>query len=265
MDKNIIAAAKQIKEQVQIETKVGIILGSGLGKLIDEFEEAVTIKFEDIPHFPVSSVPGHQGMVVGGRLANCGIVALSGRVHYYEGYSMQEVCFPTSVMAELGIQNLIVSNAAGAVNESYSPGDIIVIRDHINMMGDNPLKGAPNFVDLTHAYDKNLRGLAHDTAKELGMELPEGVYLAVTGPCYETPAEIRSFRNLGADTVGMSTIPEVIMANSLGVRVLGLSMVTNMAAGITGIPLSHEEVLETTTRAADKFKSLVRGIVHRLA
>ena len=233
--------------------------------MVEEFEEAVAIKFEDIPHFPVSSVPGHQGMVVAGRLADCGVVALSGRVHYYEGYSMQEVCFPTCVMTELGIETLIVSNAAGAVNESYSPGDIVVIRDHINMMGDNPLKGAPNFVDLTNAYDKSLRELAHGTAKELSMDLQEGVYLAVTGPCYETPAEIRSFRNLGADTVGMSTIPEVIMANSLGVRALGLSMVTNMAAGITGIPLSHEEVLETTTRAADTFKNLVRGIVGKLA
>ena len=265
MDKKISAAVKEIKAKVQGETKVGIILGSGLGRLIEEFEDAVEINFEDIPHFPVSSVPGHKGMVVAGRLENCGIVALSGRVHFYEGYSMQEVCFPTLVMAELGIQSLIVSNAAGAVNESFSPGDIVVIRDHINMMGDNPLKGAPNFVDLTKAYDKDLRQLAHDTAAELGMELQEGVYLAVTGPCYETPAEIIAFRNLGADTVGMSTIPEVIMANSLGVRALGLSMVTNMAAGITGIPLSHEEVLETTTRAADKFKSLVRGIVGKLA
>ena len=264
MDEQVVAAVKKVKEGINIETKIGIILGSGLGNLVDGFKDSVSLKFEDIPNFPVSAVKGHRGEVVAGTLSGVNILAFSGRVHYYEGYTMQEVCFPVKVMAGLGVEKLIITNAAGAVNEAYSPGDIVVISDHINLMGDNPLRGTTNFIDMTEAYNRALRALAHDVASRLGIKLKEGVYLVLSGPSYESPAEIRMMRHMGADIVGMSTIPEVIMANSLGIKVLGLSMVTNMAAGITGKPLTHDEVIETTQKGADQFKRLVSGIIERI-
>jgi purine-nucleoside phosphorylase len=264
MDKKQTEAVNSIKDSIEIETKIGVILGSGLGNLVDHFEDTVRIKYENIPHFPVSSVMGHKGELVAGRFSGVPLLACSGRVHYYEGYTIQEVCFPVKVMAGLGVEKLIITNAAGAINESYSPGDIVAIGDHINLMGDNPLRGTSNFIDMTNAYDRDFRSLAHNVADQLGMELQEGVYLVLSGPSFETPAEIRMMRILGADMVGMSTIPEVIMANSLNIRVLGLSMMTNMAAGITGEPLTHQEVFETTQRAAERFKIFVGGIIEKM-
>lgn len=264
MDKKCTEAVKSIKDLIEIDTKIGVVLGSGLGSLADHFEDPVRIKYEDIPNFPVSAVVGHQGELVAGRFSGVSVLAFSGRVHYYEGYTIQEVCFPVKVMAGLGVEKLIITNAAGAINESYTPGDIVAISDHINLMGDNPLRGTMNFIDMTKAYDRDLRALAHDAAGQLGLELKEGVYLVLSGPSFETPAEIRMMRNLGADMVGMSTIPEVIMANSLKIRVLGLSMMTNMAAGITGEPLTSEEVIETADKAAERFKRLVGGIIEKM-
>jgi purine-nucleoside phosphorylase len=257
-------AVEKIRTLTTIEPVTGMILGSGLGGLVDEFDDAVTINFRDIPHFPVSTVKGHRGEMVIGKYSGLDVVALSGRVHYYEGYTMEEVCFPLMVMAGLGIKNLVVTNAGGAINESFTPGDIVAIKDHINMMGDNPLIGSSNFINMTNAYDRGLIDMSHHTADDVGLDLKEGVYLAMTGPSYETPAEIRMARTVGADIVGMSTVPEVIMANSLGIRVLGFSMVTNMASGITGQPLSHEEVIETTRNAQEKFKNFIEHVINKL-
>ena len=264
MTKDIAGAVEKIKKSIHVEPAIGIILGSGLGNLVDGFEDPVSIRFGDIPNFPVSTVEGHKGEVVAGSLAGVNVLALSGRVHYYEGYTMEEVCFPVRVMSGLGVETVIITNAAGAVNETYSPGDIVIIADHINLMGDNPLRGTTHFIDMTEAYSRELRAVAHDVADGLGLKLEEGVYLVLSGPSFESPAEIRMMRIIGADLVGMSTIPEVIIANRLGMKVLGLSMVTNMAAGITGRPLTHTEVIETTRKAANQFKGLVRGIVERL-
>jgi len=264
MKRDTDAAVETIKKNIHVDPKIGIILGSGLGKLVEEIEDPASISYGDIPNFPVPGVEGHKGELVAGSLTGVSILAFSGRVHYYEGYTMEEVCFPVRVMSELGVETVIITNAAGAVNETYSPGEIVIIADHINLMGDNPLRGTTHFIDMTEAYSDELRALAHDVADDLGLKLNEGVYLVLSGPSFESPAEIRMMRIMGADLVGMSTIPEVIMANKLGMKVLGLSMVTNMAAGITGRPLTHREVIQATRKAADKFKRLVRGVVERL-
>ena len=264
MNEKIAEAVTALKHHIHFQPKIGIILGSGLDGLADEIQEAVRVRFADIPNFPVSSVEGHRGEVVSGNLCGASLFALSGRVHYYEGYSMQQVVFPIRVMAAFDVKTVIVANAVGAVNESYKPGEIVAISDHINLMGDNPLKGSSNFVDLTEAYSSDLRNLAQTIADKLGITLQSGVYVALSGPSYETPAEVRALRSLGADIVGMSTVPEVIMANSLGMRVLGLSMVTNMAAGRGGKPLSHQEVIETSKNESEKFIALVKGIVKQL-
>jgi purine-nucleoside phosphorylase len=264
MKRDTDAAVEAIKKNIHVDPKIGIILGSGLGKLVEEIEDPASIRYEDIPNFPAPAVEGHKGEVVAGSLAGVSVLAFSGRVHYYEGYTMEEICFPVRVMSELGVETVIITNAAGAVNEAYSPGDIVIIADHINLMGDNPLRGTTHFIDMTEAYSHGLRAVVHDVADDLGLKLDEGVYLVLSGPSFESPAEIRMMRIIGADLVGMSTIPEVIMANKLGMKVLGLSMVTNMAAGITGRPLTHTEVIEATQKGADRFKRLVRGIVERL-
>ncbi len=264
MNEKIAEAVNALKRHIHFQPKIGIILGSGLDGLADEIQEAVRVRFADIPNFPVSSVEGHRGEVVSGHLCGASLFALSGRVHYYEGYSMQQVVFPIRVMAAFDVKTVIVANAVGAVNESYKPGEIVAISDHINLMGDNPLKGSSNFVDLTEAYSSDLRNLAQTIADQLGITLQSGVYVALSGPSYETPAEVRALRSLGAAIVGMSTVPEVIMANSLGMRVLGLSMVTNMAAGRGGKPLSHQEVIETSKNESEKFIALVKGIVKQL-
>ncbi len=264
MKKNISEAVKKIKSHINTRPRIGIILGSGLGSLICDMEDVLSIKFEDIPNFPLSTVKGHKGELVSGKCSGVDILVLSGRIHYYEGYTMKSVCFPVEVLADLGIEKIIVTNAAGGVNEEFSVGDIIVIKDHINLMGDNPLIGEPNFLSMTDAYSNDLRELAYKTAESIKMNLKEGIYLAMSGPSYETPAEVKMARILGADMVGMSTVPEVIVANSTGVKVLGISMISNMGAGLTGEPLSHEEVIESTHKAEEKFKTFIKKLVENM-
>jgi len=264
MKEKCVDAVNKLKSTFDDRPKIGIVMGSGLGGLVDALQNAVRIRFEDIPNFPISSVDGHRGEVVSGRLSGVSICVLSGRIHYYEGYTMQQVVFPIRVLAVFGVQTLMITNAAGAVNESYKAGDIVTIRDHINLMGDNPLSGDTHFADLSEAYSGELRSLARIAAGKLGMTYRSGVYAAISGPAYETPAEIKALRRMGADLVGMSTVPEVIMANHLGMNVLGLSMVTNMAAGISGKPLSHQEVIAVSKNASPKLNTLLKGFVKHL-
>ncbi|MEK5097426.1 MULTISPECIES: purine-nucleoside phosphorylase [Bacillus] len=263
-------AAQYIKSKAKHEPAVGLILGSGLGVLADEIEDAVRIKYEDIPDFPVSTVEGHAGQLVIGALKGVPVVAMQGRFHFYEGYQLDKVTFPVRVMKELGIGTLIVTNAAGGVNESFRPGDLMIISDHINYMGTNPLIG-PNdsalgvrFPDMSQAYDKELRRMAKQTAEELNIPVQEGVYTAVSGPSYETPAEVRFLRTIGSDAVGMSTVPEVIVARHSGLRVLGISCISNAAAGILDQPLSHDEVMEVTEKVKSDFLRLIKAAVAKI-
>lgn len=252
-----------IREKTNLKPGIGIILGSGLGPLADEIE-GVRILYKDIPHFPVPKVPGHKGNLVMGELEGKKVVAMQGRSHFYEGYSMEEITYPVRVMRELGVEVLVVTNAGGGINKDFKPGDLMAITDHINFMGANPLRGGKEFVDLTFAYDEELIGLTERIAEGQGIEIKKGVYIAVPGPSYETPSEIKAFEKLGAGVVGMSTVPEVIVAKSLGMRVLGISCITNMAAGILKKPLSHKEVIETTKKVEEKFKKLVRGVISKI-
>lgn len=263
-------ARRYLNEKVNIIPEMGIILGSGLGGFVQIMEDKVSIPYRDIPNFPVSTVEGHKGELVFGKVHGRPIVAMQGRFHYYEGYNMQEVTFPVRVMQVLGVTGLIVTNAAGGINPAFHPGDLILIKDHINMMGDNPLKGAnlsnlgPRFPDLSEGYDLEWRQKALPIAQELGINPQEGVYAAMSGPSYESPAEIRFLRTIGADLVGMSTVPEVIVANHGGMRVLGISCVTNMAAGILPQRLSHAEVMETAERIEKQFVRFVQALVRAL-
>ncbi|SHH08389.1 purine-nucleoside phosphorylase [Tepidibacter thalassicus] len=263
-------SAEFIKSKIGTEPKIGLILGSGLGVLADEIEDAVAIKYEEIPNFPVSTVEGHAGQLVVGKLQGKNVVAMQGRFHFYEGYTMQEATFPVRVMKALGVETIIVTNAAGGANKSYVPGDLMIIKDHINLGGNNPLIG-PNdkelgvrFPDMSTAYTPEYIELAKEVAKELGIDVKEGVYTYFTGPTYETPAEIRMVQTIGGDAVGMSTVPEVIVARHSDLKVLGISCITNMAAGILDQPLDHEEVIETTQRVKKQFISLVKTILERM-
>jgi purine-nucleoside phosphorylase len=263
-------AAAMIQKQSSVQPRIGLILGSGLGVLADEIEEADVIPYEKIPHFPVSTVEGHAGRLVIGRLKGQAVIAMQGRFHLYEGYPLEAVTFPIRVMKRLGVETALITNAAGGINESFRAGDLMLIRDHINFMFRNPLVG-PNdpelgdrFPDMTEAYDADLRRLAKGVAEKLGIDLKEGVYAAMLGPSYETPAEIRMLRTVGGDAVGMSTVPEVIVARHAGIRVLGISCIANMAAGILPQPLSHEEVMETAERVKETFLRLVKGILREL-
>lgn len=270
-DKEHVAkAAAYITKKSAIRPKIGLILGSGLGVLAEKISEAEKIAYEDIPGFPVSTVSGHAGQLVLGSLNGSQVLAMQGRFHYYEGYSLSEVTLPIRVMKALGVETIIVTNAAGGINEQFKNGDLMLIRDHINLTFRNPLVGkneeawGPRFPDMSEAYNASLRALAVEVANELGIRLQEGVYVGVVGPSYETPAEIRMMRALGADAVGMSTVPEVIVARHADMRVLGISCVTNMAAGILDQPLSHEEVMATADRVRDTFLALVTNIVGKL-
>jgi len=261
---------KKIKESVDfiqgktdVKPEVGIILGSGLGSLADEIE-GNRIPYKDIPHFSIPKVPGHKGNLVIGELEGKKTVAMQGRSHFYEGHSLEEVTYLVRVIKELGAGILVITNAGGGINKDFRPGDLMVITDHINFMGVNPLRGRKEFVDMTFAYDKELVELTARIASDQGIETKKGIYIAVSGPSYETPSEIKAFEKLGADAVGMSTVPEVIVAQSLGMRVLGISCITNMAAGILKKSLSHEEVIETTKKVEAKFKKLVREIIKRI-
>lgn len=240
-----------IREQISFQPKVGVVLGSGLGAFADKVEDPIVIPYAEIPHFPEGNVVGHAGQLVLGSVKGVPVAVMSGRVHYYEGHSMEAVTFPTRVLTGLGVETLLITNAAGTINKDYKPGDLMVITDHINLTGDNPLRGTnderlgPRFPDMSNAYTTEIQGAWQRSAESLGVELRQGVYVGLAGPSYETPAEIRMLRVVGADAVGMSTVAEVIVASHAGVRVGGLSVVTNYAAGIMDEPLSHEEVTET--------------------
>ncbi len=262
-------AAAYIRERIQVEPEMGLILGSGLGVLGDDVEKPVILPYGDIPHFPVSTVIGHAGQLVIGVLEGRAVLVMQGRFHYYEGYSMETVGFPVRVMRLLGIRNIIVTNAAGGCNPSFDPGDLMVITDHIKFFDESPLRGpnldsfGPRFNDMSEPYSRALGKLAEETAESLGFFMRKGVYAHMAGPSFETPAEIRMLQILGADAVGMSTVPEVITANHCGMKVLGLSCITNMAAGILDQPLNHEEVLETGVMVRDTFAALIKGILAR--
>lgn len=256
-----------LAEKIGFEPEIGLILGSGLGILADEIANPVKIKYEDIPHFPVSTVEGHAGQFVAGELEGRKVIAMQGRFHFYEGYTMQEVTFPVRVMVALGIKNMLVTNAAGGANESYIPGDLMIITDHINFAGTNPLIGknydelGPRFPDCSEIYDKAINKQIEEIAKDLGIRLQKGVYQMNPGPTYETPAEVKMARILGADAVGMSTVPEATVARHAGIKVTGISCITNMAAGILDQPLHHGEVVETANMVKKTFIQLVRSIV----
>lgn len=243
---------------------IGLILGSGLGDIADQIENAQIIPYQSLPHFPVPTVEGHKGRFVIGQLEGKKVIAMQGRYHHYEGHSLQQVAFPVAVMKGLGIHTLIVTNACGGINTSFHPGDLMLITDHINMLGTSPLIGpndpqlGPRFPDMSAVYDKTLIKLAEKEAVNLHLPIRQGVYLATSGPQYETPAEIRMMRVMGADAVGMSTVPEVIAAAHAGLRVLGISCITNMASGILNQKLAHQEVIETAERVKDHFIALVR-------
>jgi purine-nucleoside phosphorylase len=260
-------AVSFIRTKTEIEPAIGLILGSGLGELANEIEEAVTIPYHEIPHFPVSTVEGHAGNLVIGTLCKKKVVTMQGRFHFYEGYSLQEVTFPVKVMKQLGITTLIVTNACGGMNKNFKPGDLMIIMDHLNMTGSNPLIGlnleelGPRFPDMSRAYSIELRELTKKKAKELSLNIQEGVYAAISGPSYLTPAELIMIRNLGADAIGMSTVPEVIVANHMGLNVLGISCITDMAIGEELEPLTHEQVVEVANKTKPTFKALLKGII----
>ena len=260
-------AADFVKERIgEKPVSIGMILGSGLGELANELEDAVAVPYSEIPHFPVSTVPGHAGRLVAGMLGGKRVLVMQGRFHYYEGYSMDIVVFPVQMMRVLGIRNLLVTNAAGCVNTAWQPGDLMLISDHIKLIPDNPLRGAniaelgDRFFDMSTAYSAQLRAMAREQASKLGLVVREGVYQLFTGPSFETAAEVRFARACGSDAVGMSTVPEVIAARHAGMEVLGISCLTNMAAGILNQPLNHEEVLETGERVKTQFAALVKVI-----
>ena len=264
-------AAKFILSKTKLRPQIALVLGSGLGAFADEFATPTKIPYKKIPYFPQSTAIGHAGQLVIGKVGDIPVAGMQGRVHLYEGYSAKEVAFPIRVFNQMGIKAVILTNAAGGINLNYSQGALVAIRDHINLQGANPLIG-PNddrfgsrFPDMTRAYDPEFRRFVSEEGKRLKLDLHEGVYLALAGPNYETPAEIHAFRSLGADLVGMSTVPEVLVARHSGIRVLGVSCVTNMAAGITGAPLTAEEVFETAARVKHDFIALLKAIIPRIA
>lgn len=266
----IMEAKDFVSKKTAFIPDIGMILGSGLGDIAEDIEKVAEISYADIPHFPISTVAGHAGKMIIGKLEGKNVVALKGRIHYYEGYTMKEITFPTYLMKELGIKNLIVTNASGGVNEAYMPGEFMLIDDHINLMGDNPLKGknderlGERFPDISNVYDKGLKKLALATATENDILLHSGVYVAVSGPNYESLAEIRFMHTIGADAVGMSTVPEVLVAAYLKLRVLGISCVTDViyASGEHGI--THEEVLAVANAAKPKFIKLLKAIIKKI-
>ncbi|WP_018249997.1 purine-nucleoside phosphorylase [Orenia marismortui] len=268
--KKIQESVNYIKDQAGITPEIALILGSGLGVLADEIENKTEIPYGDIPNFPVSTVEGHAGQLVLGDLEGKKVVAMQGRFHYYEGYDMSFITFPVRVMKILGAEKLLVTNSAGGANRHFNVGDFMIISDHINFTGTNPLIGAnedelgPRFPDMSAAYNKDLIELAERVADDKGITVKKGVYVGFSGPTYETPAEIRMIQVLGGDAVGMSTVPEVIVANHMGMDILGISCITNMAAGILPQPLGHEEVIETAKRVKPKFIELLRGTIKSL-
>ena len=263
-------AARTIRALRTEEARIGLILGSGLGAFADDLEDAVSIPYEEIPGFARSTVEGHAGRLVSGRVGGSPVVVLQGRFHFYEGYALEEVTFPIRVLGLLGIKALVLTNAAGGLNNSFTQGALMLISDHLNLMGTNPLLG-PNdprfgtrFPDMSEVYDREFQEAAMTEARDMKLELKRGIYAALTGPSYETPAEIRMLRALGADAVGMSTVPEAIVARHMNIKVLGISCITNMAAGVLDRPIDHAEVMETGEAVRATFTELLRRTIPKL-
>ena len=265
------SAATFLLSQTSLRPKIGLVLGSGLGAFADDLSDATRVPYAQISSFPRSTAVGHAGQMLIGQAAGIPVAVMQGRVHLYEGYSAAEVAFPTRVLGRMGIRALILTNAAGGINLEYQQGALVVLSDHINLQGQNPLVGpnderfGPRFPDMTQAYHKPYRALAREAARKLRKTVYEGVYAALAGPSYETPAEIHYLRTIGADLVGMSTVPEVIAARYMGIKVLAISCVTNMAAGILDKPLNHEEVLETGRRVQGDFVALLKAVLPGIA
>ncbi|HVG35053.1 MAG TPA: purine-nucleoside phosphorylase [Pyrinomonadaceae bacterium] len=264
-------AARTIRARFTEDLRIALVLGSGLGAFADDLEDAVGIPYDEIPGFARSTVEGHAGRMVLGRVGGVALAAMQGRFHYYEGYALEEVVFPVRVLGLLGIKSLVLTNAAGGVNVSFEQGSLMIISDHLNLMGVNPLRGrnderfGSRFPDMSEVYSRAYQEIAAEEGRALNIELRRGIYAALSGPSYETPAEIRMMRTLGADAVGMSTVPEAIIARQMGINVLGLSCITNMAAGVFDQPINHEEVIETGARVHETFKELLRRVIPRLA
>jgi len=260
-------ATRVIRSRISVEPRTAVVLGSGLGSFADDFDEAVGIPYEEIPGFMRSTAQGHAGRLVVGKVDSVPVLAMQGRVHYYEGYSLEEVTFPVRTFGLLGVKTLVLTNAAGGINVQLTQGALMVISDHVNLMGVNPLRGpnderfGPRFPDMSAVYSPELQELVVDEAKSIGVEVRRGIYGALSGPSYETPAEIHLLRGLGADAVGMSTVPEAIVARHMGLDVLGISCITNMAAGISDEPINHEEVMATGDRVRGTFTELLRRVI----
>ena len=263
-------AAEFIRKQIHVQPRMVLVLGSGLGAFAEELNDSHAIPYSEIPHFPRSSAIGHAGKLVIGKVGEIPVAVMAGRVHYYEGYCMQRVTFPMRVFSRLGIEIALLTNAAGGINLQLQQGCLVVLKDHINLQGSNPLIG-PNderfgerFIDMTQAYNPAFRKMALEEGRRLGINICEGIYVAVPGPSYETPAEIRFLRTIGADTVGMSTVPEVIVARHCSMKVLAISCVTNMAAGVLNQPINHAEVLETGEKVRTSFVALLKALIPRM-
>lgn len=269
MYENIKETAAWLKTRMTTAPKTAIVLGTGLGQLASEITDTYDFPYKDIPNFPVSTVEGHDGRLIFGKLGGKDILAMKGRFHYYEGYSMKEVTFPIRVMKELGIETLFVSNAAGGANKDFRIGDLMIIKDHINFFPEHPLRGknipqGPRFPDMHEAYDKQLIAMADAIAEEKGIRVVHGTYFGVQGPSYETPAEYRAYHMLGGDSVGMSTVPEVIVARHCGIRVFGISIITNMGISDTPVEATHEEVQEAANNAQPRMTTIMREMIKRL-
>ena len=263
-------AARIIRSRIKFEPRVGVVLGSGLGAFANDFDEAITIPYQEIPGFGRSTAEGHAGQLVIGKVEQVPLLAMQGRLHHYEGYTLEEVTFPIRAFKLLGLKTIILTNASGGINVQFMPGTLMVITDHLNLMGDNPLRGrnderfGPRFPDMSAVYSSELQEIVMEEAREMTLDIRRGVYAALLGPSYETPAEIHLMRNFGADAVGMSTVPEAIVARHMGLEVLGISCVTNLAAGVTDEPINHEEVMATGNRVSATFTELLKRVVVRL-
>lgn len=270
LQQNIDETVHSIFARTALRPDTGLVLGSGLGALGDRLEEACILPYDEVPHFALSTAPGHKGRLIIGKLAGRAVLCMQGRFHYYEGYSMQQITYPVRVMKAMGIESLILTNSCGGLNPAFVPGDLMLITDHINFMGANPLTG-PNedafgdrFPDMTRVYSREFAAIAKAAAKDLSITLHEGVYLGYGGPSFETPAEIKMFRTMGASVVGMSTVPEAIVASHCRMKLLAISCVTNLASGILDVPLTGEEVIEVANQAGEKFTGLLAEIIRRM-